>query len=357
MKYIIFDLDGVILSERRCFDVSAIVLWEFFTSDKLFHFEKNNYTLPFTKDDIEALRKYYWMDDKILAWLKHKGINSNVDMIYAYVLGTLGYLMEQKPLELRLPKEITHQVIEELGKVYEDVKKPSPEEVFNWLKEHTKKDAKKQEFFTELIKKIAELAKIDINTLALNGSLYALLDTSFSQWYVKNEDVYPEEETIVPIDKLKELFEDLQAKHFTLCIGTGRPLRDVQIPLQSLGLWRYFAKNHVATYDDALIASIITRSDSLDKPHPFIFRAAWWGTFPEHYEQYIRRPGLFREEHRKDEVYVVGDSIADVQASRIMGIPIFATLTGLTGSEAEAELKEAGATNVIKDVLDLKWYL
>ena len=37
MKKVIFDVDGVLLSEKRYFDVSALVLWEWYYSEKYLH--------------------------------------------------------------------------------------------------------------------------------------------------------------------------------------------------------------------------------------------------------------------------------------------------------------------------------
>ncbi len=47
---------------------------------------------------------------------------------------------------------------------------------------------------------------------------------------------------------------------------------------------------------------------------------------------------------------MVGDSVWDVKAARAAGIP---TLAVLTGGFSEAELRDAGATQVVESIADL----
>lgn len=44
MKKVIFDVDGVLLSEKRYFDVSALVLWEWYYSEKYLHLGQETIT-------------------------------------------------------------------------------------------------------------------------------------------------------------------------------------------------------------------------------------------------------------------------------------------------------------------------
>lgn len=95
MKKVIFDIDGVLLSEERYFDVSGLVVWEWL-------YGKKYMGLPSEQDDfdgscvnegqISAIRNKVWGKDYLLKWLKSKGINSNWDMVHAYLV-TLMWLM------------------------------------------------------------------------------------------------------------------------------------------------------------------------------------------------------------------------------------------------------------------------
>ena len=83
MKAILFDVDGVFLSEERCFDVSAITVAELLSSPDFLncgidiHFDGN-----LTENDINKIRKNVFNHDRILNQLKSLGLNSNWDMLF-----------------------------------------------------------------------------------------------------------------------------------------------------------------------------------------------------------------------------------------------------------------------------------
>lgn len=97
MKKVIFDVDGVLLSEERYFDVSALTVWEILYS-------KDYMGLPAESDDfvpdaitegqIAACRARVWGNDRLLAWLKDRGINSNWDMVHARLITTFWLMAE-----------------------------------------------------------------------------------------------------------------------------------------------------------------------------------------------------------------------------------------------------------------------
>ena len=84
MKSILFDVDGVFLSEERCFDVSAITVEELLTSEGIF-LGCGTY-IDFENDlndkKIQEIRERVFQHDKILNQLKSLGLNSNWDMLF-----------------------------------------------------------------------------------------------------------------------------------------------------------------------------------------------------------------------------------------------------------------------------------
>lgn len=71
MKKVIFDVDGVLLSEKRYFDVSALVLWEWYYSEKYLYLGRETVTSELSDEAIDSLRRRFWKDDAILLWLKN----------------------------------------------------------------------------------------------------------------------------------------------------------------------------------------------------------------------------------------------------------------------------------------------
>jgi hypothetical protein len=95
MKKVIFDVDGVLLSEKRYFDVSALVLWEWYYSKGYMNLEDDDVTTAVSERQIVSLRARLWEQDQILTWLKQHGINNNWDMVHAHILVVLWLLLEQ----------------------------------------------------------------------------------------------------------------------------------------------------------------------------------------------------------------------------------------------------------------------
>ena len=95
MKKVIFDVDGVLLSEKRYFDVSALVVWEWYYSSRYMHLKPERITADLDDETIAALRARFWRNDDILLWLKKHGVNSNWDMVHAHIVVTLWLMLEQ----------------------------------------------------------------------------------------------------------------------------------------------------------------------------------------------------------------------------------------------------------------------
>lgn len=95
MKKVIFDVDGVLLSEKRYFDVSALVVWEWYYSPRYMHLKPERITADLDDDTIAALRARFWRNDDILLWLKKHGVNSNWDMVHAHIVVTLWLMLEK----------------------------------------------------------------------------------------------------------------------------------------------------------------------------------------------------------------------------------------------------------------------
>ena len=66
MKKVIFDVDGVLLSEKRYFDVSALVVWEWQYSPRYMHLKPERITADLDDETIAALRARFWRNDDIL---------------------------------------------------------------------------------------------------------------------------------------------------------------------------------------------------------------------------------------------------------------------------------------------------
>ena len=97
MKKVIFDIDGVLLSEERYFDVSALTVWEILYSLAYMGLpgERDDFNAGrITEGQIAGCRSVVWGNDTLLSWLKARGINSNWDMVHADLITILWLMAE-----------------------------------------------------------------------------------------------------------------------------------------------------------------------------------------------------------------------------------------------------------------------
>lgn len=66
MKSILFDVDGVFLSEERCFDVSALTVDELLHSENYLGLQPIKQYSDLTDDQIQQIRNEIFQNDKIL---------------------------------------------------------------------------------------------------------------------------------------------------------------------------------------------------------------------------------------------------------------------------------------------------
>ena len=102
---------------------------------------------------------------------------------------------------------------------------------------------------------------------------------------------------------LRAALERLRAYGYVLGVGTGRPRAEAQRALQTLGLWTLFDESRTVTIDEVRQEEERTGAPegAFAKPHPFTFTAAAKGV-------------------ASARVLVVGDSPADLLAARAAGL-------------------------------------
>ena len=82
MKSVLFDVDGVFLSEERCFDVSALTTYEILMDKSYLGLDASIDFQSLNDEDIQKIRAIVFDHDKILVKLKSLGLNSNWDMLF-----------------------------------------------------------------------------------------------------------------------------------------------------------------------------------------------------------------------------------------------------------------------------------
>ncbi|WP_040203765.1 HAD family hydrolase [Neobacillus jeddahensis] len=370
IKTILFDVDGVLLSEEHYFDVSALTVWELLHSRNYLALAPEQFTTDNSKEEIKKIREHVFVNDTVLKFMKSRGLNANWDMIYLSFSHQLIYLLsqikdkEKENIGKWCQAPINFDTLRAIGNV---LRQYDVEVDFGlFVADFSRSKATKQEllgFLNELAKE-----KLGVETSIFHkGELWSICEHVSQEWYVGDENVLvstgrpsvqtgkkgflANETTLAPAKEIGNLFASLTASGFTIGIGTGRPALETIQPFQHLEWLAHFDEERIITADEVLQAEKeLGDGKSLSKPHPYTYIMGLKGKGTS--IQDCLHTSLPIDQG--DEVLVVGDSLADLLAARQLGCQFAAVLTGLSGKAARSEFESHQADYILDSVLDIK---
>ncbi len=354
MKKVIFDIDGVLLSEERYFDVSALTVWEILYSQKYLGLpgERDDFdAASVTEGQIAACRKEVWGSDKLLAWLKSRGINSNWDMVHAYLI-TVFWLMGETFYRRSEGEKLAlsfHEAknLPQMGKELMGLPMPKAAEILAKWDASIPDGVQGEEVFTVLGKAMADTFAAPVDWAALRSDFWKIHTEAFQAWYLGDDcfislmhhvPYHPgkpgflsREVPLAPAAAIKSMFRELKSMGYDIAIATGRAREEMEIPFKFFGWQEEFDPLYMATASDAGESARLLGGPVLDKPNGFIFSAAIFGRKRENYRAYSEES---MQPAAADEIYVCGDSYSDILGSRRAGASCIGILTGLEGKGA-----------------------
>lgn len=370
MKSILFDVDGVFLSEERCFDVSALTVEEILKGKQFLNLDNTINFNHLSDDDIVSIRQNVFQHDRILKQLKSLGLNSNWDMLFIvlsiHFIDILKTLDQQVVLKILEDDHFSEKVLQEIqtnldGNTTIEYDLP--------LVFISNCQSGKENIYADLEKyAMSELKSNNVNLFKLKGPLWQFARNVYQEWYLgsqlfeQTEDKMPisskksgfiyDEKILRPIEEIKTLLDDLQNAGYQLAIATGRPETETLVPFKALGIKKFFENNHIVTASDVLNAeSAFPEYVPLGKPNPFCYIATLRGNEVEDYEQYINEQNNIVQ---KEDVYIVGDSLADLLCAKTIGATFIGTLTGLKEKDAREELQQYDADYIVDNVSQIR---
>lgn len=369
-KMILFDVDGVLLSEERYFDASALTVWEMLFSPKYLGLPGDQFESAPSEEAIRRIRREVFVNDKILDFMKSRGINANWDMVYLSFCHQLLCLLEQvipehkEEVESILGAQISRESIALLAKLLAG--QPNKVNYDSFEADFASSTAEKQALLLYLNDLANQKLGIETTIFSRTSELWELCQETFQEWYLGDQLV---EQSIerpayqtgkkgflsdeIPIVDPKEMAAQLSAlkqKGLVLGIGTGRPSIETIIPLKEMGLIDFFDSNRVVTASHVLDAeNEHPERAPLAKPQPFCYIKGWLGLNVSSQECFDFALPM----KNGNELLIVGDSVADYMAAKSMGCKFAATLTGLTGQEARGKFEELGADYILNDMREI----
>ncbi|UXV31136.1 HAD family hydrolase [Mammaliicoccus sciuri] len=367
MKQVLFDVDGVFLSEERCFDVSALTVYEILHSEAYLNLKGTVDIETLDEQDIKQIRKDIFIDDQILNQLKSLGLNSNWDMLFIVISTHLIELLKQaKATNLDLSnvnfddntlKNYAQQIV---GK---EINIEIPRRFLS------KATSGKENIYYDLIAFAQEELKVeDASIFELKSKFWDVAQEVYQEWYLGTElyqevehktprttfkNGYIKEEVVLAdVDEVTQLLEDLKEAGYQIGIATGRPRTETIVPFETIGWLKQFDEFHIGTASEVLKAeTTYPEFKPLGKPNPFSYLVANGGNDTEKFLSYIKeQEQVFSEQ----DIYIVGDSLADLLSAQKTGATFIGTLTGLKGQSARAELEDYHADYIVDNVLDIR---
>lgn len=377
MKYdlVLFDVDGVFLSEERCFDTSALVIWELLHAPHFLGI-KGEIRTDLLEEEMNQIRKEVFLDNRVLDWMKDRGINANWDIVYLVFAVQLFLLLrevekvEKEKITYWLKERIDEDVLRELGYL---VRKhaisfePDYDAFFHFFDEKKGK-LNREELLVYFNQTSKQWFDVETEQFSRNSELWKIGQSVYQEWYL-GEKLYQQVEQAMPRilgkkgylyqeialaepAKMKEVLGALHAEGIQLGIGTGRPSVETEVPLTELGVYHYFETDRIVNATDVVQAEEkYPQYAPLSKPDPFTYIKGYL-TRGSSVEDCLNLSLPLAPEQGK-RVLIVGDSVADYLAARKMGCDFAVTLTGLTGQAARRKFEELQVDYILNDVTEI----
>lgn len=369
MKAVLFDVDGVFLSEERCFDVSALTVYEMLMSQ---HFLKLMPSVKFNTindSEINLIRQVVFEQDQILNAMKSRGLNSNWDMLFIvlsiHLIDLLKTLSAEDREAFLTAHPFTDVTLQEVG----DLVSKQQVDFIKPLHFIENAESGKTQIYRDLRNYAAEQLDTEHTELfEIRSPLWEISQEVFQEWYLgyrlyrKVEEKTPrsdfktgyiyQEEELADAKEIQVLLKDLEEAGYKLAVATGRPRTETLVPFEDKGFLKYFDESHIVSASEVLKAEEqFPELKPLGKPNPFCYIAAYNGNQLDQYQNYAQQQDqVFRDE----EIYIVGDSLADLFSAETTGATFIGTLTGLKGKAAQSELEAHHADYIVDNVLDIR---
>lgn len=363
INILIFDLDGVITSEKKYWNTARMTVWEIITNEK--YLGLKNY---FSQQEYEA-NQILKIGEEIIASeyiynLKSRAVNSNWDLTFFVVclhlvslLAKLNQIRTDWANKLSREDITIEEKLQELGKLLKEQEYNSSISVDRisqfWQETRELKGNAVVEYISIFSQKI--LGR-DFLSREAKRDLWQLCYQNFQDWYEGKKGYnLPDDETVLEVEKIEETLRIIKdSGKYKLAIATGRPRNEVIQPLTALGLLQYFEPTRIVTYDEVLKAeTILSKSGNikLGKPHPFIVLKA---IHPEEADEILLKQE-FQNQERKYAAYI-GDAASDIVAAKQAGCISIGVLTGF-GGDKQKILTDAGCDVLLNSIIELPQWL
>jgi len=362
---VIFDLDGVITSERAYWDTAGLVLHELLYSPQYWNVNavSGAYQPPQTAEESRRVSRATF-PEPIIVGLKARAVNSNWDTCYAgFCIALIDLLAKLPDCSSLLPLQPSERswiatFREQLGRAH--IGSAVDTGMFQRLHSPLLQGYTGLDLINRFDAYASSVLSHTIEgVFARYSPSWKFCSDLFQEWYL-GEELYTQtyghppqqagkpgcihfEQPLLPVEQMRPTLETLRERGYTLGIATGRPRTEGLAPLKNYGLLHYFDEQHITTHAEVARAEAELRARGdmtpLVKPHPYQFLLAADPAYT-----------LTRPLPPRGSFVVIGDTPSDVRGAKAAGALIIAVLTGALTTEARTMLEQSQPDFIIEDM-------
>lgn len=373
LKTVLFDVDGVFLSEERYFDASALTVRELLLSENYLGIGgKKPFRTTYSDQEIAEIRAEVFLQDRVLNYMKSCGMNANWDMIYVAFCVQLIHLIAQLPDRARTEASsllqtaaVDRNTLDRLREMFRNYSVTL--DFTRFFVDFSVEDTTRRSLINDLNHLAEKRLGIRTDAFQPKSTLWHIGEHASQEWYVGDENILSstgspsvqtgkkgflnEEVTLADPALIRQMFDRLIRSGVRVGIATGRPHLETYKPFGYLHWLEILDENHIATADDVLAAEKKYDAAPLAKPHPFTYLLSYHGRDSDVRRWTSREPEKLSD---GNETLIVGDSLADLLCARKIGSRFAGVLTGLSGKKARAEFEAHDANYILDSVADVE---
>jgi phosphoglycolate phosphatase-like HAD superfamily hydrolase len=341
---IIFDMDGVLLSQRPYWVIASAVVEKLTTPLSLTHNSQNQ---------IDCIGT---IPSSLIDAIKIRGVNSDWDLTWFVLTAvlTIGFTKQPKDTQLSIAENLNEILTspESACSRWASSWQPAnwqPDNLLSltqkfWALPNFKNGHSVMPRWAEFLSGISPTLSTLWRSTAMRSYCQTFFDSIYDQ--TTNRQI-----SLVDPTELRSLLTHLQTKGVQLGIATGRPNFDCNEGLVALGLTNIFDPARVVTYERVMETETRTHHNPLSKPHPYIVLQA---SAP--HKVFTVEDVLRPDTTQKPWLYYVGDAGSDVLAAFSAGANARMVLTGCASPNSKEQrqqlFSEMGVTHIYSNVID-----
>ncbi len=390
VETVIFDMDGVITGEREYWNSADLTVLELHYSRQFLGLKDSAMCTVLHKPGVSVELKNF-VSEPFAAFLKNNGINTNWDLAYfsavLYLIDYIAMIRDSAGVERIFKAPITDETFSSLGELL-PTRNLSAEHIDNvsafFMNFREKRIAARGELSPdEAPERRAEMFEADINAwryertgldapvFKRGDDLWQLCTTLFQEWYLGDsmfsmsgteklsnmpkDGMIWFEKPIIPVNRIISTLAMLKEAGLTFGVATGRPYDEIMIPLHKWGLLNFFDSRRMGTHREIAEAEAhIAESGGtarLAKPHPYIYLRA---IFPGRSIDELLAMPLPIDRDLGEKTVIVGDSLSDLMAARVIGCRSAVVMTGVIDLETVRLMKTYEPDFVLEDITNFE---